>query len=190
MLLFTMFAYTDTREGVFIMGKKEDRRRRRIGARKELIAEPRTKFGLFLRTWRLKRRYTLRELAARVGLSFSYIYEMETGTRRPPDDLWLPYLAEALNIDLREVKNAACSEIERVILECAPERPIEIRRLAHALAENWNELTPDLAAAIECDLRDWRAEQRLGRDLDSLREKKNPIMDRDRDDEKLDSVIA
>jgi hypothetical protein len=58
--------------------------------------------GLKLKQWRLRHGYTLKELAARTGLSFSYLSEIEKGKKYPKPEKLLQ-IANALGIPFDEI---------------------------------------------------------------------------------------
>lgn len=62
--------------------------------------------GAALRRWRTERAYSLRELAARSGLTQDNIWKIEHGITRKPHPRTIRKLAEALSIEPRALLRA------------------------------------------------------------------------------------
>ena len=62
-----------------------------------------SRFGAAIRELRVKANLSLRELAARVGIDFTYLSKIENGVLRPPSEKVVLRLAEALNADRNEL---------------------------------------------------------------------------------------
>ena len=60
-------------------------------------------FGAAIRELRVKANLSLRELAARVGIDFTYLSKIECGALPPPSEKVVLRLAEALNADRNEL---------------------------------------------------------------------------------------
>lgn len=64
-------------------------------------------FGAYLRACRLKSQISQRDLAAQVGIDFTYLSKMETGQNAPPSAAVIQRLALALCVEKREMLNHA-----------------------------------------------------------------------------------
>lgn len=56
-------------------------------------------FGIYLYNKRLEKGFTLRKLASRVGISHTYLYNIEVGLKDPPNDFVLIRIADVLMLD-------------------------------------------------------------------------------------------
>ena len=65
------------------------------------------RFGATIRELRTKAKLTLRELAVRVGIDFTYLSKIESGMLPPPSEKVVLRLAEALNADRNELLTLA-----------------------------------------------------------------------------------
>ena len=66
--------------------------------------------GDMLREWRQRRHLSQLELSARTGVSSRHLSYIETGRSRPSRQMVL-YLAEHLNVPLRESVTRSCSQL-------------------------------------------------------------------------------
>ncbi|AQX72696.1 MULTISPECIES: helix-turn-helix domain-containing protein [Dehalococcoides] len=64
-------------------------------------------FGEYLRKLREAQKLSLREMAAKTGVSVSYITQIENGKRKAPGPEVLKKLAPAYNVPVRELLKAA-----------------------------------------------------------------------------------
>ena len=64
-------------------------------------------FGQRLREFRIQAGFTLRELAEKIGVDFSYLSKIETGALPPPSEKVILRLAQALNADKDELMSLA-----------------------------------------------------------------------------------
>lgn len=64
-------------------------------------------FGQYLRRLRNEQRFSLRELEAKSGVSCSYLVQIETGKKPPPQAEILKKLAPALNVPVKDLLKAA-----------------------------------------------------------------------------------
>ena len=62
-----------------------------------------SRFGATIRELRVKANLSLRELAGRVGIDFTYLSKIENGVLRPPSEKAVLRLSEALNADRSEL---------------------------------------------------------------------------------------
>lgn len=78
-----------------------------------------TDFGVAVRKLRLDYGWTLKELAAELGVSSAYLSNVETGKKPIPSDLALR-IAEAMNLnqdEFREIKREAINSLPRVVID-------------------------------------------------------------------------
>jgi len=91
-------------------------------------------FGRFLRTRRVARNLSLRQVAEKVGISYVYLGEVERGVAAPMKrDKW-PGLCEALGISIEELERHA--EISRPLQLNLADAPPQYQSLAFALARS------------------------------------------------------
>jgi transcriptional regulator with XRE-family HTH domain len=91
-------------------------------------------FGKTMKTARISKGLTLRELGAKVDYPISALSEIENGTRRMPDnEQLLLKTTQLLGIDLSQAKD----EIEVDSFKCYPYRLIRIFRSNEKLAESF-----------------------------------------------------
>lgn len=64
-------------------------------------------FGVYLRNLRKQKRLSQRDLAAQVGIDFTYLSKIEGGQLAPPSEAVLRYLARALDADENDLINHA-----------------------------------------------------------------------------------
>jgi len=64
-------------------------------------------FGEYLRTLRERSKYSLRDVAARTGMSYSYLTQIEHGKRKAPGAEWLKKLAPVYGVSVKELLKAA-----------------------------------------------------------------------------------
>ena len=64
-------------------------------------------FGEYLRKLRQENRLSLRDVAARTGMSFSYLTQIEHGRREPPHPRLLQKLASAYGVSASDLMKAA-----------------------------------------------------------------------------------
>lgn len=64
-------------------------------------------FGEYLRKLREQSRLSLREVAARTGMSFSYLTQIEHGRREPPHPKLLQKLAPVYGVSVSDLMKAA-----------------------------------------------------------------------------------
>jgi transcriptional regulator with XRE-family HTH domain len=64
-------------------------------------------FGEYLRKLREAQKLSLREMAAKTGVSVSYITQIENGRRKAPGPEVLKWLARAYNVPVRDLLKAA-----------------------------------------------------------------------------------
>lgn len=62
-----------------------------------------SEFGNFIETKRKKLGKTLRELAKELGISVTYICDIEKGNRKPSDNTFYTKLAQSLNLNKSEI---------------------------------------------------------------------------------------
>lgn len=67
------------------------------------MSEKSDRFGLILRELRIKAGLSLRELAEKVSIDFTYLSKIENGVLPPPSDHVIEHLAEALSVDKEEL---------------------------------------------------------------------------------------
>lgn len=61
-------------------------------------------FGIYLYQKRQEKQISLRELASKIGVSHTYLYNIEKGHKAPPNDLVLIKLADVLCLNYAERK--------------------------------------------------------------------------------------
>lgn len=64
-------------------------------------------FGEYLRSLREERKLSLRDVAARTGMSYSYLTQIEHGRRRPPGPDLLKKLAPVYGLAAKDLMKAA-----------------------------------------------------------------------------------
>lgn len=105
--------------------------------------------GTAIRTIRLERGMSMRELAEAVGLSVPYICQQETGTAKSSLSLErLTQIAEALNVDPALFLEPALRVSRRVTLRMYPDDPPIKRAFALALSRAWADVDEDKATAL------------------------------------------
>lgn len=60
------------------------------------------RFGDYLKSIRIRKNLTLRELSARVNLGYSYLSDIENNKKSAPNDQAILLLADILNLNARE----------------------------------------------------------------------------------------
>lgn len=107
-----------------------------------MVAEA-MKAGAMIRAARLAKRLTMGELASELGVSVSYISEVEHGRRHLAHGIAEP-LAARLELSAQELLAATARERGNVSL---PTKSAEQREFMAVLARQWESLAPaDLAA--------------------------------------------
>jgi transcriptional regulator with XRE-family HTH domain len=99
-------------------------------------------FGQMLRTLRKEKRITQRQLAERVGIDFTYISKIESGTMDPPAEDKIIRMAEILGKDPDQFMIAAKkipSDFHKVITE-NEEVPVFLRKAAKFTPDHWRKL--------------------------------------------------
>lgn len=110
-----------------------------------------TAFGELLRAKRVAAGYSLRSLAGVLGLSASYLCDIEDGRRRPLGAEHLQSAAAALGADVLELEKAAA--VSRGVFELAA-GPTQLHvDVGAELAEVWPRLTSGDLTAIREELR-------------------------------------
>jgi transcriptional regulator with XRE-family HTH domain len=62
-----------------------------------------SKFGLRLRTFRMRKKLSLQELADKVGASKAHVWDLEQGKTRNPSLVLLTGLSRALDVSIKEL---------------------------------------------------------------------------------------
>jgi transcriptional regulator with XRE-family HTH domain len=73
-----------------------------MGYEKHLNKEIPTDFGNYIKDKRLENKWSLRILAAKIGITATYLNDIETGSRPAPPEDKLMLIARTFNIDLDE----------------------------------------------------------------------------------------
>jgi HTH-type transcriptional regulator, competence development regulator len=108
-------------------------------------------FGTRLRQLRLERRLNQKELAARVGIDFTYLSKLENDRMEPPGEETIQRLAAALSADATELMLLARkvpSDLKPIITQ-SPLVP-QFLRTAHAQGwtdADWQRLIEDVERA-------------------------------------------
>ena len=84
-------------------------------------------FGDYLRSLREQQKMSLREVAAKTGVSVSYITQIENGRRKAPGPDVLKKLAPAYNVPVRDLLKAAgyMDDIEPIMPSLSEEEEID-----------------------------------------------------------------
>ena len=84
-------------------------------------------FGDYLRSLREQQKMSLREVAAKTGVSVSYITQIENGRRKAPGPDVLKKLAPAYNVPVRDLLKAAgyMDDIEPIMPSVSEEEEID-----------------------------------------------------------------
>lgn len=105
-------------------------------------------FGKRLRQLRLERRFNQKELAARVGIDFTYLSKLENDRMEPPAEETIRRLCQALEVDPTELTLLARkvpSDLKPIITQ-SPLVP-QFLRTAHARGwteEDWRRLIEEV----------------------------------------------
>jgi transcriptional regulator with XRE-family HTH domain len=70
------------------------------------VSEP-SAFGQYLRTLRKQKHVSQRDLAAQIGVDFTYLSKIETGTLAPPSEDVIRRIAQVLDTNENELINRA-----------------------------------------------------------------------------------
>jgi transcriptional regulator with XRE-family HTH domain len=105
--------------------------------------EQRKAFGMRLKEFRNQRRWTQKEVAARIGLKLSQFNKYEAGMHMPPADKLLQlaemfgtttdYLLTGAVSDLRPISNVRLMERFQALAQCQPEEQEAVIRLIDAV---------------------------------------------------------
>ena len=71
-----------------------------MGYEKHLNKEIPTDFGNYIKDKRLENKWSLRSLAAKIGITATYLNDIETGNRPAPPEDKLMLIAKTFNVDL------------------------------------------------------------------------------------------
>lgn len=96
-------------------------------------------FGELLRDLRKQNKVTQRQLAALVGIDFTYISKIESGTMDPPAEDKIIRMAEVLHVDPEELILAAKkvpTTFQKLITENS-DVPIFLRKASELSPEQW-----------------------------------------------------
>jgi transcriptional regulator with XRE-family HTH domain len=105
--------------------------------------EQRKAFGMRVKEFRNQRRWTQKEVAARIGLKLSQFNKYEAGMHMPPADKLLQlaemfgtttdYLLTGAVTDLRPISNVRLMERFQALAQCQPEEQEAVIRLIDAV---------------------------------------------------------
>lgn len=119
------------------------------------------RFGDLARLARIRRKLSLRDVASELGVTITYISEIELGRRNPPSPEKVKAWAGYLGIDADKFDMLARLERRKIELDVDPENVEGAQgQLAVALARSWGELSEEDYEAIHKALEDRRAEPR------------------------------
>lgn len=101
-----------------------------------------SEFGELLRNLRKERKVTQRQLAERVGIDFTYISKIESGTMDPPAEDKIIKIAEVLQAEPEELILAAKKvpkSFQRLITE-NKEIPVFLRKASELSPAQWRKI--------------------------------------------------
>lgn len=99
-------------------------------------------FGELLRSLRKQNKITQRQLAALVGIDFTYISKIESGTMDPPAEDKIIRMAEVLHVEPEELILAAKkvpTSFQKLITENS-DVPVFLRKASELSPEQWNKI--------------------------------------------------
>lgn len=101
-----------------------------------------SQFGELLRNLRKQRKVTQRQLAERVGIDFTYISKIESGTMDPPAEDKIIRIAEVLQVQSEElilVANKVPKSFQRLITE-NKDIPVFLRKASELSPAQWKKI--------------------------------------------------
>jgi transcriptional regulator with XRE-family HTH domain len=101
-----------------------------------------SEFGEILRNLRKQRKVTQRQLADRVGIDFTYISKIESGTMDPPAEDKIIRIAEVLETEPEELilaANKIPKSFQKLITE-SKEVPLFLRRASELSPDQWRKI--------------------------------------------------
>lgn len=101
-----------------------------------------SEFGDLLRSLRKQHKITQRQLAALVGIDFTYISKIESGTMDPPAEDKIIRIAEVLGVEPEELILSAKkvpSTFHKLITENS-DVPIFLRKASHLSPKQWEKI--------------------------------------------------
>lgn len=113
-------------------------------------------FGEWLRRYRIEHRFTLREMARRVGVSAAYLSAVEVGQKGPSEKLLVEIVTKfgLKEEDAQELRRAADQSARTVRVQLAENRPRGDAEIAALFARNFGELDDEKKARIRKILED------------------------------------
>jgi transcriptional regulator with XRE-family HTH domain len=120
-----------------------------------MTAEERKEFGEYLRQLREASGLSLRQAGAKIGVSNTYLHQVEKGDRNPPITEKLHAIADAYGVPRSDVMKAAkrgeAAKFEKQqtdSLEHAFQFVVNHRRFAYGNQSNTSEMTPEAKRLI------------------------------------------
>lgn len=101
-----------------------------------------SEFGGMLRSLRKQHKITQRQLAALVGIDYTYISKIESGTMDPPAEDKIIRMAELLHVDPEELILTAKkvpSTFQKLITENS-DVPVFLRKASHLSPAQWEKI--------------------------------------------------
>ncbi|MEF3305785.1 helix-turn-helix domain-containing protein [Paenibacillus sp. GYB003] len=107
-----------------------------------------SEFGELLRSLRKQNKITQRQLASLVGIDFTYISKIESGTMDPPAEDKLIRMAEVLRVEPEELILSAKkvpTTFQKLITENS-DVPIFLRKASHLSPKQWEKIKEIIGA--------------------------------------------